>query len=199
MWSQRKLLRGNRPEWPRIPDAPVGLPESSGLYLGWDGNLYVVEDKGRYIARLGRDGKCHGVLWTSGLRAGEVHAFAVDRSGRMQLLHAHAEKLNNGAWSHLAQIGPQGDARDWMGPHAPAGSPLIGQSDNRLQLAPDGTVFVGRDLGSLRIFTPDGRPLWRSLATDEDTLRRDLERARRPKKAARDEDDEPDEDEGDDE
>jgi hypothetical protein len=198
LWSQHETLRGDRPEWPRIPNAPAGLPYSSKLYLGWDGNLYIVDRDGRYIARLGRDGTCHGVLQPTGLQADEVYAFGVDRAGRMVMLFEHAERLRDGTWAHLAHIGPDGNTTLWKGPHAPLEHGAIAQLDDRLQLAPDGTVFVGHDLDSLRIFAPDGRLLWRSLATDEDMLRREVEEARRPKKSARDADDESEDDESED-
>jgi hypothetical protein len=124
------------------------------------------------------------VLRPGGRRAEEPPACAVERTGRMLLRHAHARRLCDGAWSHLAQVGPQRDVRDWMVPHAPAGSPWIGRGDDRLQLLLDGTVFVARNVESLRIFAPHGRLLWRSLATDGDMRWCDLEEARRPKRTA---------------
>jgi len=194
LWSGRTARSKDRPEWPYIPHGPVALPHDAKLFPGWDGHLYLVDGKGKHVAQLARDGTCRGVLTWKDSPFEDVLGFGVDRAGQMTVLFAHAQHLRDGAWSHLARVSPRGDITLWKGPHAPPEQGLIGRSDDCLQLAPDGTVYVGRDLDSLRIFAPDGRLLWRSLATDEDALRRELEQARRPKKSARDAEDERDDD-----
>jgi hypothetical protein len=65
---------------------------------------------------------------------------------------------------------------------------LIGEYDDRMKVMPDGTIYVGHGLDSLRGYSPDGRMIFATTATRKKTkdLLEDLAKARRGKKLVAD-------------
>src|SRR5207244_267682 len=82
---------------------------------------------------------------------------------------------------HLGRLLP--DARFFLthGPHVGENTPIIGQYTRIVKGAPDGTLYLGRDVDDLRIITPDLRVAWTSNATRrrDERAATDLAEARR--------------------
>ena len=190
LWPGQKVeVRepSDAPEWKKLRDEPIRLPDSAKFGYGWDGAFYAVDEKLRHIARWSGDGKLQGVVDTGIDWCKEVKAFDVSRDGTMHVLLQHAEQIGDDHWTHVARFA-NGQVEHWLGPHV-EGSPLIGQHDDKLEVLPDGTTFLGGyGMSSLRIFGPDRTLLWKSNATrrHEQYLQEELEKARRGKKLVAD-------------
>ncbi len=175
-------------DWEDIGDRPNVVPRSALFGFGWDGCFYLVADDARQIAKLAPDGRFLGRLDTGIDFAERVHAFGVSRDGTMHVLFRHATPVRDEQWSHVARIHPTGQVELWLGPHAPD-SPLIGQYDDKLEVMPDGTTYLGHEVESLRIIGPDRQVRFMTNASrrhEREYLREHLEKLRRGRKVAGD-------------
>lgn len=191
LWPGMRIGKGeggDAPDWRSLKDHPVMLPDDAHIGRGWDGHFYIVDDKLRHVAKYTRDGRLVGVLPTGIDYAAEIEAFDVARDGTMTVLFEHAHELGGSRWAHLLRISADGRVMPWLGPHF-AESPLLGQYDDKLEVLPDGTAYVGHGLDSLRIIAPDGSLRFQTNATrrhEKDYLRGELEKARRGRKLVAD-------------
>lgn len=188
LWSGGKAkLTDERPEWTKLPQRPGSMPSEAQIYVGWDGNTYLVHRKLEHIAQLARDGTVRGVLSLGTPPVYEVEAFAVDRAGTMYVLFEHSTEIGTSKWPHLARVTPQSGFQVWLGPHVP-GSPPLGAYSRMMECSPEGTLYIGYDFGSLRVIGPDGSLIWRSPKTksNDEYQEKDLAEARRAKRVVAD-------------
>lgn len=193
-WPGGKIREPKGPEeWSRLTDAPERLPRYATVCVGWDGYVYAVDRHLTHVGKWSRDGRIVGVMET-GYRADRVHAVDVARDGTMVVLYAHQEKFDDRNMPHLARIDAGGRLSEWRGPatFAPGGDPeaevLLGSYVDRMELMPDGRVYLGRDFDCLRVLDANGQQVWCSSATVENDryLRERFAKARRPKKVVED-------------
>lgn len=178
---------GDHPSFARLGDRPVVLPDSALFGFGWDGAFYVLEEEGTHYVKFSRDGAVLHRGDTGIANLGEVEAFDVSSDGTLHVLFEHTTELGDSKYAHVARVSPDGKSELWLGPHV-EGSPLIGEYDDRLEVMPDGTVYLGHGLDSLRIVGADREVVWKSNATarHEEWLGEELRKARRGKKSAAD-------------
>lgn len=178
---------GGHPSFARLADRPVVLPDDALFGFGWDGAFYVLEEEGTSYARFGRDGVLQHKGDTAIQNVKEVRAFDVSSDGVLHVLFEHSVELGDSRYAHVARVHADGRSGLWLGPHV-EGSPLLGPYDDRLEVMPDGTAYLGNALDSLRIVGPDGQVVWKSNATarHEEWLAEELDKARKGKRSAAD-------------
>jgi hypothetical protein len=191
LWPGQRLAPNedvDRPEWPRPPNKPVRLPSSARFGFGWDGAFYVVDEGGGFVAKYARDGQLVGVAPLPKGIAKRVHSFTVARDGTLSMLFAHAVEIADSDWTHLGRLLPDGRFFVALGPHAGDASSMIGKYTRMIKGAPDGTLFLARDVDDLRILGSDGRILWTSNATrrHDEQHAKELATARRGKRLVAD-------------
>lgn len=191
LWPGMKVGKGENGEEPsfhELSHKPVRLPDATHFGRGWDGCFYVVDEKLAHIAKYTREGQLLGVLDTGIDYCRELEAFDVARDGTIVLLFEHAEALGDSHYPHIVKVSAQGVVTPWLGPHF-CDDVLLGAYDDKLEVMPDGTVYVGYQFDSLRIFAPDGSLRFATNATrrnEAEYLREEIAKARRGKKLVAD-------------
>jgi DNA-directed RNA polymerase subunit RPC12/RpoP len=168
-------------EWPELRDHPAMFRYDSCVGLGWDGHYWIAENsESKYFGRYTLDGRFLGAKPLPAGVMARVHAIGAARDGTGFVLFHHTQKLDDQAWACLLRIDPNGEHSIVAGALAREGRPLLGLGDDHMTVHPDGTVYVGSDLDSLRVFDRDGNLVWMSASTrvSETGLRERIERAR---------------------
>ncbi len=190
LWPGAKLKQKERSgygNWNKLRNEANQFPTRILFGVGWDGAFYVVSRSGSHIAKYHRNGTLFGVLETGITHIDRVLAFDVSREGVLHLLYEHKTRINDSQWHQVMRVMPNGTVHEWLGPHVD-GSPLMGQYDDKIELMPDGRVYLGYNLNSLRIFAPDRSVLFKSSGTAsyEKYTQEELDKARRGKKLSQD-------------
>ena len=95
------------------------------------------------------------------IKIDKLYALGASRDGVLHLLHNSPKERG----SRVSRISPTGEFSLVMTPTMPAGGPRVGNSDDRMKLLPDGTMFLAQDFDSLRVIGADLARLFVSNAT----------------------------------
>lgn len=181
-----------RPRWPDLGDRPEMLPGDALICVGPDSTLWVADDDGGYIAKYQRDGQLLEVTPLPSNVVGRVHDIQAAANGVLFLLFEHKQSIDGDDWAHVARIDSGHQFQIELGAHV-SDERLIDRYDERMQVLPDGTLFVGQHDShftniSLRGFSPERRLLFetnKARTRRQDDLK-ELAKARRSKHLAAD-------------
>ncbi len=150
-----------------VGSQPTALDDYTNLHLGWDGRLYG--ERSEWIACFDRSGER---VYRIKLPVEDVrgHYLGTDAAGS---LYALCSVRGTPSQRALIRVSPDGKKVDIIATDRRSGG-VIGDED-RLLVAPDGTIFMissGRDM---RVLAPDGRLLFISESSREDDADDDKE------------------------
>jgi len=161
------------PSLDEVGDRPWRL-RNVKVRIGWDTRTYLhYRDHIYCYDRMGK--KLYGVeVSKENDRRGTINDFGIDARGAVYLL-CYTESYTSSIWRML----PGGALQlliDGNNPHTPI------RDERRFVVHPDGTMFIASYGRRIRIYAPDGRPLYLS----EKCVEEDREQAKRKADAARD-------------
>lgn len=152
----------DRDDWDKLKDGADKLPNGKiFLHVGFDGVLWVLDSE--KFVRIARDGRIVG-RGTIPKIVDSIYGVTADGSGALYLSISHKVKTR-GREQNFLRILPDGTPQPWLGPQAPPGGAYTSEYDRSVKALPDGTIFVGRGLESLRMVAPDRRSIWVAPAT----------------------------------
>ena len=154
------------PDWDEVNDFPALIPDGAQLAQGWDGCYYFVDEHARWLAKLDPTGKLLGIIETGIDHCDHVHTLDATSEGVVHILFAEVVERAGWNWPLLVRIFPDGRVDPFVGVRY-ADEPRIGMFDELLVVSPEGFVFVGSDIDSLRVISPDGELLFMTEATRE--------------------------------
>jgi hypothetical protein len=160
MWaSEHRRKRGwNQPEWNELGDGVLIPPDDSLMAIGNDGNLYLVDEHLRHVACFDRHGRMVRTQPLQPPPIDRVRAIGADSAGT---LYALCEMDGGGKkdHAHVLRVFPGHQPEILAGPGVPGSGPL-GEYDEFMAVAPNGSSYIAHDLESVRIIDGYGRLAW---------------------------------------
>ncbi len=150
--------------WDELGDKVNVPPADSRMTIGADGNLYLVAPDLTRLASWARNGTLlANRTLEPRIPIGELFAVAVDAQGT--LFASTILDTPTGPHAHILRVGHDGQPEIWLGPQSDNPSPL-GRDDRHLSVDREGSLFIGGNLRSIRVFDDTGLLRWRSPATE---------------------------------
>lgn len=165
MWaSEHKRRRGwDQPEWSDVRDGVLIPPDDAMVAVGNDGNLYLVDENLRHLAAFDRHGRMVRNQPLQPPAIDTLRAVGADSAGTVYAL-CEMDGGGKSSHAHLVRVFAGYPPEVLAGPARPGTGPL-GEYDQFMAVAPNGSTYIAYELSSIRTIDGYGRAAWRTHTT----------------------------------